>query len=88
MRVKKNEDINEVISGVKDSRVRELLKTASKTRYRGVFINAFLKKSRASAIKAKCIDCCAFEDILKNVGQCRATTCPLHKYRPYQKGEK
>jgi hypothetical protein len=49
---------------------------------RGIFLKA-LSGSRANAIKAKCLDCCCFQQI--EVAHCATVTCPLHKFRPYQK---
>ena len=44
------------------------------------------KSSNAEAIKAKCLDCCAYDrDEVKN---CTVKTCPLWSKRPYaQKGQ-
>lgn len=47
-------------------------------------------KMRASAIKAKCCDCMAFEDYRTRISDCRTFICPLWPHRPYQnktKGE-
>lgn len=40
------------------------------------------KKSKANAIKAKCLDCCCFQRV--EVRNCTAVDCPLHPHRPYQ----
>lgn len=40
------------------------------------------KSSKPGAIKAKCLDCSAYQKL--EVANCRVFTCPLHKYRPYQ----
>lgn len=39
--------------------------------------------TRAAAVKAKCIDCSGYQK--EEVTNCQVSTCPLHKYRPYQK---
>ena len=47
--------------------------------------NVYLKAyngSKASAVKAKCLDCtCDQRDEIRN---CEAVTCPLWSVRPYQ----
>lgn len=43
--------------------------------------------SLRQAIKAKCIECCGFENYFERVGQCTAYSCPLWGYRPYQSRE-
>ena len=43
--------------------------------------------SPRQVIKAKCIQCCNFEDIGKNVAECKAITCANYLLRPYQKSE-
>jgi hypothetical protein len=53
---------------------------------RGVFERALNGKSKAAAIKAKCLDCCCFNK--EEIGGCRIKTCPLWSYRPYQKNNK
>ncbi len=49
---------------------------------RGVFERAFGGKSRATAIRAKCLDCCHFSRA--EVAGCTVVICPLHSVRPYQ----
>ena len=51
--------------------------------YRVNYLKAVSGKSRAAAVKAKCLDCCCWQR--KEVRLCTAVTCPLWKYRPYQK---
>ena len=41
--------------------------------------------SKTVAIKQKCLDCSVYDK--SEVTQCTAYSCPLHKYRPYQKKE-
>lgn len=38
--------------------------------------------SAKKAIKAKCLECSAFQEI--EVKHCTVTSCPLHPIRPYQ----
>jgi hypothetical protein len=40
------------------------------------------KATQKDAIKAKCYDCCGFEDIPLNVHGCKSYTCPLWPLRP------
>lgn len=41
--------------------------------------------SPRQAIKAQCLDCCAFDR--EEVRLCPAVTCALHAYRPFQQTE-
>ncbi len=50
--------------------------------YRDNYSKAMSGKSRAAAVKAKCLDCCCWQR--KEVQLCTAVTCPLWMYRPYQ----
>jgi hypothetical protein len=53
--------------------------------YRRLILGAFLGfLNPRSAIKAKCQECCGFEDAKSRIKECRVIRCPLHKYRPYQ----
>jgi hypothetical protein len=49
---------------------------------RGILRRAFVGKSRAGAVKAKCLDCCHFDR--EEIANCLVILCPLHPYRPYQ----
>jgi hypothetical protein len=40
------------------------------------------QKSRALAVKLKCLDCCCYQR--EEVRHCRAVTCPLWGIRPFQ----
>lgn len=51
--------------------------------YEGIFERA--EKSRASAIKANCLQCVGFTR--KDVTECSDRTCPLWTWRPYQPKE-
>ena len=42
------------------------------------------KASYAGAVKAKCLECCNFEDVRTRVGACTVRMCPLWAYRPYR----
>lgn len=39
-----------------------------------------------NVIRAKCNECCGFEDVPKRIWECRVFTCPLWAYRqqPYK----
>ncbi len=50
------------------------------------FRAAFEGKSRAKAIKAKCLECCWLDHAA--IHECTATECPLHSHRPYMKGDR
>lgn len=52
---------------------------------RGTFLRAYTGKSRNAAIKAFCLRCVGY--LSKDVQNCTAFKCPLHQYRPYQKGD-
>lgn len=57
-------------------------------RYKRISARAIMGECPPSqAIKAKCLDCVGWELPIENIGKCRAKTCPLHSYRPYQKNE-
>ena len=41
------------------------------------------------AVKAQCIECIGYIDVVKEIKNCADTMCPLYRYRPYMKpGEK
>lgn len=46
------------------------------------FEKAFSGKSKATALKAKCLDCCCYQR--NEVEKCTTESCPLWQYRPYQ----
>jgi hypothetical protein len=48
------------------------------------FLAAYTARSKASAIKAFCIQCLGYEDI-SGITACTAEACPLWRFRPYQK---
>jgi hypothetical protein len=50
--------------------------------YFGITKKAFEGNSKASAIKAKCLDCTCWQR--KEITLCTVTACPLWPYRPYQ----
>lgn len=49
--------------------------------YRKAYRKAMTGKSKASAIRAKCQDCCNWDKA--EIADCRVPTCPLFEYRPY-----
>jgi hypothetical protein len=49
---------------------------------KNAFVKAFSGKSKALAIKSKCIECCAYQKA--EVTACNVKGCPLWRYRPYQ----
>lgn len=55
------------------------------SKYRTLYLRAVEGKvSPRQAIKAKCQECCGWEDVTVRVGSCAARTCPLWPLRPYQ----
>jgi hypothetical protein len=55
-------------------------------RYKKTWLKSFFGElSPKQAIKAKCFECCGYEDLKENVGDCRSRTCPLWSLRPLQK---
>ena len=48
------------------------------------YLKATTTNSKATAIKAKCLDCCCWQK--NEVKLCSAVQCSLWKYRPYQNG--
>ena len=61
-------------------RVRKYLPSAQ-----NAFVKAFSGKSKALAIKAKCIECCNLQKV--EVAGCLVKGCPLYRYRPYRGGK-
>ena len=51
--------------------------------YTKIYNKAVSGKSRNAAIKAFCLECCAYER--EEVHHCSDPHCPLYKYRPYQR---
>lgn len=55
------------------------------TSLQGVLRRSYAKTGgRANAIRAKCYDCSNWQR--EEVAECKVTTCPLHPWRPFQKG--
>lgn len=50
--------------------------------WKKLFDKAYGGNSKASALKAKCLDCSCFNR--EEVRSCTVQTCPLWIYRPYQ----
>jgi hypothetical protein len=48
--------------------------------YRGIYDKAMTGKSRMAAMRAFCLECCAWQ--IKEVHLCSSPACPLHPYRP------
>ena len=51
-------------------------------KYRGIVARAYSGKSKAAALKAKCLECVGFQR--NEITACTAFACPLHPYRPYK----
>ena len=49
---------------------------------KGILERAFLGKSKATAIKAKCLSCCNWQR--SEITACAVFICPLHPFRPFQ----
>ena len=54
--------------------------------YQANYKTALSGKSRAAAIKAKCLDCMGWQRV--EVASCPIETCALWLYRPYRIAEK
>jgi len=54
--------------------------------YQQNYETAISAKSRAAAIKAKCLDCCCWQRV--EITNCPVQTCPLYPYRPYRIAKK
>jgi hypothetical protein len=55
------------------------------SKYRPLYISAVEgTASPRQAIKAKCQECCGWEDVSTRIGGCTARACPLWPLRPYQ----
>lgn len=55
--------------------------------YRKVYSKALHGKSRTAAVKAKCLECCAWqrrESGHDRIGDCGIRSCPLWAFRPFQ----
>jgi hypothetical protein len=50
-------------------------------RYLKVYKKAMSGKSKAAALKAKCLDCTCWQR--KEIENCTVKDCPLYPYRPY-----
>lgn len=56
------------------------------TRYQGNYQSAITSKSKAAAIKAKCLDCTCWQRM--EITNCPVTACPLYPHRPYRTARK
>ena len=55
-------------------------------RYRALYKKALSGKSTPSGVyKAKCYECCGFEDVTRRVNECESYGCPVWAYRPVTK---
>jgi len=54
--------------------------------YQQNYKTAISGKSRAAAVKAKCLDCCNWQRV--EVADCLVEICPLWLFRPYRSHEK
>lgn len=52
--------------------------------YQNIFRKAL--KSKANALKSKCLDCCCFQRA--EITNCTVIDCPLWPHRPYQVKER
>ena len=52
--------------------------------YKMTYLKATTTNSKATSIKAKCLDCCCWQK--NEIKLCSVEQCPLWKYRPYQDG--
>ena len=51
--------------------------------YHSNYQTAMSGKSRAAAVKAKCLDCCCWDR--KQITNCPVVICSLWPYRPYRR---
>jgi hypothetical protein len=66
----------------------ERIKDNVPIRYRQALLEVLKgRRSPRQAIKAKCAQCCGYEDVQNRVSDCTIQTCALWAYRPYQKGD-
>ena len=80
---KNAEIIEELISAAHPNQAAYVRETVPLSMQR-TFAEAFSGKSKANAIKAKCLSCSNFQR--DEITQCGATTCPLYAVRPFQSG--
>ena len=48
---------------------------------RRLYLKAWEHPSYKNICRAKCIDCCGFEEVRKHVKTCTVHACPIHKIR-------
>jgi len=53
------------------------------SKYRGCVRKALEGKSLASAVKAKCLDCCCWQH--SEAADCRVPMCALYFFNPYRR---
>jgi hypothetical protein len=49
--------------------------------YARLYLKAWSEPNKRNIIKAKCIECCGFEDVNRRVRECTVEICPLHQIR-------
>lgn len=65
--------------------VVESISASAPKLYRGAYAKALEgKASPRQAIKAKCYECCGFEEVKERISECSVRRCPLWAYRPYR----
>lgn len=85
MKAKKDEREAVLADFAAESEVFRNLLPELNTNHRWLFYKVFSKRIRLSLrekIKAKCLDCCAYQK--EEVRQCTCEHCPLWDERPYQ----
>jgi len=77
-------EIPSSLSESRKKRLREILSHSEKSYplFRRVYAE---KVSPRQAIKAKCLDCTCWQRA--EITNCTVETCPLHDFRPFQKGD-
>lgn len=46
-----------------------------------LYLRAWKGKGLKDILRAKCIDCCGFEDVRNRVFECSIDICPIHRVR-------
>ena len=77
------------VKGYRDTKDTDLRLAKARQHAPSLFKSNLEKAARgelspSGAIKAKCGECCGFEDTVQRVRTCTVYSCPLHAYRPYQ----
>jgi hypothetical protein len=64
--------------------VREQVIANTPPLYRTVYLKAYGGNSKATALKAMCLQCSG--NVRAEITNCQTFACPLYDYRPYQAG--